>query len=289
MPVLLTVFLLLLACGCHKPDTFTPGDGFTSPITPADITYDEIATRYNQTVEPFDTLWSRTEVDIEWYEIEDDGDRNYRSESGSGKFMYRRPGDTALLVEKLGKTYLWAGSNNERYWLFDMVDGDNKTGYVGELAMLNRPGRRPFPLPVRPDMVPVLLGLLPLPPAEVLGDAPPVDLYNGQYLVELDGLRMLIDPETFRPTRVDLTDSTGYSLLTSKLHGRFPVQVPGVADRRRPTIAEKAEVYVSGYDSRLTVKFDTATTSTEKIYDVQFDFDKLNAALKIDRVESLDR
>ncbi|MFN3167594.1 MAG: hypothetical protein ACE37H_11070 [Phycisphaeraceae bacterium] len=275
--------------GCHKPDLDPNANGYTSPIKPADISYAEVAARYNQTVEPFESLWSRTEVDIEWYELEDDGDRAYRRETGDGKFMYRRPGDTALLVEKLGKTYLWAGSNGERYWLFDMVDGDNKTAYVGEFAKLGQPGRRAFPMPVRPDMVPVLLGLLPLPPVSVLGEAPPVDLYEGRYLVEVDGLRMLIDPQTFRPARVDLTDTAGFSVLTSKLEGRFPVEVEGVPDHRLPTIARKAEVYVSGYDSRLTVSMVFATTEPRRVRDPMFDFDLLNQAMKIDRVEPLDR
>ena len=107
------------------------------------------------------TLWSRADIDIEWVEVDQDGDRNYRSESGNGKFIMRRGEgdvDTAMTIEKLGKIYLWAGSNQTNYYLFDRVDGDNKKLYVGEHRAVGR--SKPFPLPLHPSMVPTLLGLL---------------------------------------------------------------------------------------------------------------------------------
>ena len=289
---------LLLLCavvfvGCKRPDRLDPNaNGYQSPITAADITYAELVERYNPTVEAFGTLWARTDVDMEWVDIDKDGDRKYRSESGDGKFIMRGARETALTVEKLGKIYLWAGSNAEQYWLFDRVDSDNKTAYVGAFEKLAQPGRRPYPLPVRPEMVPYLMGLMPLPPAEALGEqVPPIDLYDGQYLVDLRalGMRMLIDSETFRPTRVDLTNAAGFSMLTSKLSGSFRVEVDGVPKDERPTICEKAEVYVSGYESRLTVSLDFATTSTRKVRDPMFDFEMLKKALKPDQVVDLDQ
>jgi len=288
--ILLCVVVLV---GCKRPDRLDPNaNGYQSPITSADITYAELVQRYNQTVESFGTLWTRTDVDIEWVDIDEDGDRKYRSESGDGKFIMRGPQETALTVEKLGKIYLWAGSNAEHYWLFDRVDGDNKTAYIGAFEKIAQPGRRPYPLPVRPEMVPYLIGVVPLPEAEALGDdPPPVDLYEGKFLVDLRslGMRMLIDPETFRPHRVDLTNRAGFSMLTSKLSGSFPVEVDSVPKAQRPTICKKAEVYVSGYESRLTVSMDYATTSSRKVRDPMFDFEMLKKALKPDRVELLDR
>lgn len=288
------VGLVLALCGlfgcqsCDRPETFGTGGDPTLPITRADITYGELAERYNKAAEPFETLWARTDIDIEWYEIDADGDRDYRSESGEGKFMFRRPMRTALTVEKLGKTYLWAGSDDQRYWLFDLVDSERKTVYIGAFEKLSELGGRAFPLPVRPDRVPDLLGLMPLPPAEALGEAPQVDLYDGRYLVQLDGMRLLIDPETFRPTRVDLTDDLGFSVLTSKLEGRFPVEADGVAENKWPTICERAEIYVAGYDSRLTVGMDFATTDPRRLRDQMFSLDALDKALKPDFLQSLD-
>lgn len=289
MPVLL--FLLLIsALGCQMQTSYTTGGGYISPITPADISYAELAKRYNETIEPFDTFWARTDIVLQWQEVAEDGQATNRREKGEGKFIRRAPGDTALLVEKLGKTYLWAGSNRERYWLFDMVDGDNKRAYIGAFAKLDEPGRRAFPMPVRPDVVPVLLGLVPLPPIDGAQFEPEVEMVQGQYLVEWREarLRMLIDPETFRPTRVDLLDDSGFSLITAKLEGTFPVSVPGVRKSRWPSVCEQAEVYVSGYQSRMTVAMDDATNDPRRARDQMFSFETLSKALKPHAVVSLD-
>lgn len=287
--VLLTLALLLGAC--RHSDSFMTGDGHVGPITPADITYNELAERYNATVEPLRTLWARTDVVIEWREEKQGGQGDMRREQGEGKLMLRQPGDTALLVEKLGKTLLWAGSNRYSYWLFDLVDGDNKRAYVGDFEKLEAPGRRAFPLPVRPDIVPSLLGLTPLPLQTSEGDTgSSVAMYNGQYLVVTPDQRvqLLIDPQAFRPTRIDLKDEHGYSVLTAKLEGTFPVEVPGVRKTRWPSMCERAEIYVCGYESRLTIAMDSATNDPNKLRDPMFNFDALQKALKPISIEQLD-
>ncbi|MEM9344987.1 MAG: hypothetical protein AAGB26_00075 [Planctomycetota bacterium] len=301
MPVLLFVLISFLLIGCHKPDTFTTGDGFVSPLTEADITYAELAQQYNAAIEPLTQLWSRTDIEIEWIEVDEDGKRTSRSESGNGKFIMRShfygptrssPTETAMTVEKLGKIYLWAGSNRDHYYLFDRVDSDNKTLYIGgyaEAVLQDQP--KPFPLPIHPNTVPVLLGLEPLVKSQVPWEVEPtIDGYRDQYLLSMPdrGLRMLIDPKTFRPTRVDLTDSNGFSVLTAKLSGRLEVEADQ-ALASPPLICDKAELYVAGYESRFTLDFQSATTSGRKIKDQMFDLDALKKALKPDRLVDLDQ
>ena len=283
--------VLLLLSGCHKPGNFTTADGFVSPLTPADITYEQLAARYNAAIEPMASLWSRADIDIEWAEIDGDGNRRVRRETGNGKFIMRRgegPIDTAMTVEKLGKIYLWAGSNQAGYYLFDRVDGDNKTLYTGKHLAIG--GSRAFPLPIHPSMVPTLLGLEPLPKTLPEGETlTMIDQYGDRYLLSMPelGMRMLIDPSTFRPSRVDLTDRKGFSVLTAKLTGQIEVEAPKVLDSP-PLICDKAEVYVSGYESRFTLDFQSATTSTRRIKDQMFDLDALKNALKPDHVIDLD-
>ena len=283
MHVLLLFVVLFALLGCKGTGSYTTGDGDHSPITKADITYAQLREGYNANLDQLGTLWCRTDVVIEWREQDEDGNSVDRREKGDGKLMYRSPQDTALLVEKLGQIYLWAGSDEQCYWLFDVVDSEKKVGYRGTYAKLGQPGTRRFPLPVRADLVPQLIGLVPLPES---GSA--VELYAGQYLIDLPGKRMLIDPKTFRPTRVDLTNKAGYSVLTAKLEGRFIVEVPNVPNARRPKICERAEVYVAGYSSKLTVAMDYATANPGKVNDQMFDFDKLKKGLKVERVISLD-
>jgi hypothetical protein len=296
--------LLVLLSGCHRPDTLTTHDGFISPLTPADITYEELFLRYNAAIDEVDTLWSRADIDIEWVEVDDDGDRRYRSESGNGKFIMRRCHifpelefafhEIAMTVEKLGKVYLWAGSNARSYYLFDRVDGDNKTLYLGQYYHLHLEDRerktKPFPLPIHPNSVPKLLGLEHLPGGLHPEPGTTIDRYGDQYLLNLpeQNLRMLIDPQTFRPTRVDLTDRSGYSVLTAKLSGQLKVDSDKPLDSPL-LLCEKAEVYVAGYESRFTLDFQSATTSTRKIKDQMFDLEALKKALNPDRVIDLDK
>ncbi len=290
-PLVLLFVCWLALIGCKQDDAFTTGGGHASPITNADITYNELAERYNEQLEVLSSLWARTDVVIVWRE---DGG-GVRREQGEGKLMLRRPHEsefeTAFLVEKLGRTYLWAGSNKEQYWLFDLVDGDNKTAYVGALDKLDAPGRRAFPLPVRPEVMPALLGLTPLPIQSSAGQSgASVSMYNGQYLVVTPGedMRLLIDPETFRPTRVDLNNAEGFSVLTAKLEGSFGVEVPGVRKTRWPSICERLEVHVSGYESRLTIAMDEATNNPNKLLDTMFDFEMLKRGMRPAQIIDLD-
>lgn len=299
MPVLLVVLISFWVVGCRTPDSFTTTDGFASPLKPADITYAELAERYNAAIEPLSMLWSRADIDIAWAEVNEDGERRVRSESGNGKFIMRRSEvaiETAMTVEKLGKIYLWAGSNQTDYYLFDRVDGDHKKLYVGTHPHLKfhdgspEIESKPYPLPIHPSAVPMLLGLKPLLVDGMFPDeGVTIDLYRDQYLLnhaEL-GVRMLIDPQTYRPTRVDLLNAKGFSVLTAKLSGTLEVE----ADRALPSpplICDKAEVFVSGYESRFTLDFQSATTSSRKVRDQMFDLDALKKALKPDHVIDLD-
>lgn len=283
---------LICITGCRTSGNFSTADGFVSPLKPAEITYEELAKQYNAAIEPVSALWSRADIDIEWAEVDKEGGRRVRSESGKGKFIMRRGeahNDTAMTVEKLGKIYLWAGSNQAGYYLFDRVDGDNKTLYVGRHAHTGP--RRPFPLPIHPRMVPALLGLEPLPSSPLPGDGTTIDLYRGQYLLSMPklGMRMLIDPATSRPSRVDLTDRNGFSMLTAKLSGRLAVDGAAIDDGEQAIICEKVEVYVSGFESRFTLDFQSATASTRRIKDQMFDLEALTKALKPDRVIDLDK
>jgi hypothetical protein len=289
--------LLLFLSGCQKPTTLTTSDDFVSPLKPAEITYTELASRYNAAIEPFDSLWSRADVEIEWIELESDGDRRFRSESGNGKFIMRRaeiPADvheTAMTVEKLGKIYLWAGSNRDGYYLFDRVDSDNKTLYTGTYLGLAEGRAKAFPLPIQPGMVPALLGLTPLQETSTLGREPTIDRYGDQYMLDdpARGVRMLIDPDTFRPSRVDLVNREGYSILTAKLSGRLVVDGETLADGTPLLLCEKAEIYVAGYETRFTLDFGSATTSTRRVRDQMFDIDALSKVLKPDQVIDLDQ
>lgn len=284
---------LLLACAslmlvaCQRPQGFTPDNPpNVRQLELADTTYREIAEGYNRTVEHFDKLFLRTYIRLAWQETGGDGQVRYRSEAGDGKFIFDAPRSTVLTVEKLSRIYLWAGSNDEHYWLFDQIDEGHKVAYLGRHDEASTPDARYLPLPFRPDDVPYLLGLLPLNPAL----ESKVYLYDGQYLIEPEGmrLRMLVDPTSFRPTRVDLLDDAGWSIVTCRLTGRFGVEVEGVNENALPVVCDDADVFVSGQASRMSIELVHATTNPRRVQDRMFDLDVLMESLKPDAVIDLD-
>ena len=150
----------LLLVSCAAPDGVDDPPPLAAPLP--GVSYAEAARRYNQHVLGLKRLWARSVVEVSW--IEDDGDR--RSEQGEGHFVFVPPRRVALSVGKLGKIILWAGSNAERYWLIDN-QGDG-VAYVGKHPTVEVIGptggvEMRGPLPFKPDDVPYLLGLRPLP------------------------------------------------------------------------------------------------------------------------------
>lgn len=283
-----TLALVMLALtGCQAPQGFAPDPApNVGQLELAEVSYRAVAEGYNRTVERFDKLFLRTYIRLAWQETGEDGETRYRSEAGDGKFIFAAPRNTVLTVEKLSRIYLWAGSNDDRYWLFDQIDEGHKVAYVGRHDAAQTPDARYLPLPFRPDDVPYLLGLLPLDPA--LDSA--VYLYDGQYLIEPAGmrLRMLVDPVSFRPTRVDLIDDAGWSLVTCRLTGRFGVEVEGINENALPVVCDDADVFVAGQASRVSIELVHATTNPRRVRDRMFDLAVLLESLKPDEVIDLD-
>lgn len=181
----------------------------------------EMIRRYNARLVGVETLFARTKVELVWA----DRDGELRRESGGGVLMLRLPLDTAVTVEKFGQTVMWAGSNLESYWLFSDLHDEGELVY-GRFGGL---GSARLPLPVSPELIPVLLGLTPLP-AFVPGADAPAESLRGFALIEPPGLgvRLLLEPETGRPVRVDLLDASGRSEVVCVLEGALAVHRPEV-------------------------------------------------------------
>lgn len=262
----------LAACAKQKPivpkDLMPPEVERQGPS----LTYAEIAERYNGSLENLDRLWSATNVKLAWRD--DEGKAHF--EEGEGKFLFVPPMSVALTVEKVGKTFVWAGADSERFWMFQRQDD---VAFVGRHANVGKPCARPLPLPVQPASVPHLLGLVPLPRAAT---DEPVEMVAGHYLIEPAGtnVRLMLDPQTLRPVRVDLTDDRGHSFVICRIAGQQRVQIDGIPIPQQPLIPTQADLYVVGEEARMTLVLDRATTSEAKIQARAFDFDALSKAMK---------
>src|SRR5690606_7570193 len=118
--------VMLLVSGCQKPKgPIVPPNLLPPPVqNQASLpTYSELIDRYNARLEGLGRVWASTDVEMRWR----DAKGKERFEKGDGKFLYVRtdadaatPDNVAVTVEKLGKTLLWAGSDADRFWLFDL-------------------------------------------------------------------------------------------------------------------------------------------------------------------------
>lgn len=299
------------------------------PLPPAEplpaVSYREAASRYNRHVSGLERLWSRSVVEVSW--IEDDGDR--RSEQGEGHFVFVPPRRVALSVGKLGKTILWAGSNDERYWLIDN-QGDG-VAYVGKhptVEVVGPSGEAEMrgPLPFKPDDVPFLLGLRPLPLDEHQAEAPAEEATGqeagqataqataqaeGQttgravaradhraYVVTPPGgrVRLHLEPERMLPIRVELYDAEGNLAARSELSEHERLDQVGTPVHTWPMLATEALLRPADPDrpgrvdpdQHLRLILSGLTADARKIKDQAFDFDTLLRVYEPAEVTPLD-
>lgn len=265
---LLAVAFFLLAAGCQvdAPGHATPlGRVGPVPAKYAIATADLLA-KYNANARRLAKLFVRTKVSLAWQEEKPDGTLKNREESGDGKLVFQAPASTVVTVEKLGKWYLWAGSDGKRYWLFDRTQNPS-TLYVGQLG--GPAAKRGFlGLPVHPQDVPVLLGLQPL------NAAVKTDVYwcanaagRGGYVVEQPGLRLLLHPDYAWPIRVELTDATGRAQVVAELSGAVVCKNGGV-------LREKAAIFPMNRPARLELTVQSAEADSNRIKQGLFDLEK---------------
>ena len=273
-------WVCLFALGaCTPTDPIVPTNLNPEPAAAGDVDlpdYADLVARYNAQGPSLERVWARTKVEMRW---RDEKDRK-RRESGDGRLIFERPLNTAWTVEVLGDVKLWAGSNSFGFWLFDRLEGGQ--AYYGAY---NRPLARALPLPVQPEAVPFLLGMVELDPGDRPAE-PAVEAFNGYWVIEPPGLnlRMMLDPQTARPVRIDLTDAQGQSVLVCRLSGEVTVERDG---QDAVTLAKKAELFPLGSESRMTVTLKRPSTDETKFKRKLFNFNKLSKSLKPDEVVNL--
>lgn len=264
---------VLLLAGC-QPAPIVADDLLPAPvqITKGLPAYADLVAQYNRKVAGLERLSARSSVKFHWR----DEKGKEKKEHGDGFLLFVRPHRLALKIEKFGVgTLFWLGSDSERYWLFDLVE--DSTVWVGRRGHAIKPSEQGPPLPVHPGTVPYLLGLLPLEPPE--GPGPAVEALWGYYLIEPPGLnlRLLLEPGTGRPVRVDLTDADGHSVLICRLSDYKPVQIENVPRDQWPQVAGQAELVAVGTEASMTLKLSSPSDGSrgKKIRDEHFDFDVL--------------
>ena len=176
-------------------------------------------------------------IEIRWRD-----DRGNHFEQGNMEFWIRMPWHTALRVTKVGDTYLWLGSDEEHYWLFDLFS-DVETLHVGrhdQPKLGAESGRSAFD--VQPPALLDLLGLTPIEsPMNAEGDAA-YDAEHKAWVVESPGkgglMRIYFDVQTKLPKRIESLSAKDEVKLHSTLSRYASVTMQDMAPIAFPKIAE---------------------------------------------------
>ncbi len=280
----LCMLMLTAMWGCETP----PKQQAHKQAPPAQLpSYQQVVEKYNANTRHFDRLWARTKVRLTWY---DRDDKKHSINGDDSKLIMMLPQDLALTIGKLGKTGMWIGSNEKYYWMFELHD-EPKTLTFGAYDNLGLPCTRSVSLPVHPQHMPWLLGVVQLNATPSMTPAP-VRWDNGRYVIEPPDhpVRLWIDARTGMAKRVELLDGAGEPAVAAVLWGHRRVEMGRFTADRWPLVPTRLEITIPGEKGSARIELDDMTDGRDedRINQAVFDLVRLQRALKPDEVIALD-
>jgi hypothetical protein len=277
----------LICVGCAS----TP----KSPGPPAEPppTYQSLAESHNARVAKLQQLYATGSIEFRW---KDDKGRHF--ETGHAELWLSLPRQTALRIDKVGEVLLWLGSDDERYWFFDLLSKETSLR-VGrhdeaEVKLDGADG-----LGMRPLVLLDLLALTPLPVSE----ADPTVAYaevQKAWMVHIESTqdgsgtdhvarRVYFDQTSLLPVRVELLNSHGEVALSSSLRRYESVRQAGVSPLAFPKLAKLVDIFQAGDDEtdgsiKLALDEGTGIVDDQPL-DRVFDVVRLSNALKPQRID----
>jgi hypothetical protein len=187
--------LLLAGCAPRATESRSAAPGSAR----AAVAHADIARAQNQRAERLERLWARAAVQMRYT----DRDGRRRSEQGEGHLQIIQPTRLALSVGKVGEVLFWLGSDERRFWWFEL--GENSRAGVALHENAQAPCIGEAALPVHPLDLLDLLGVTPIP---ATSDRAPLVDATGRVVIDATARggarRIYFDPDTLRPVRVEL-------------------------------------------------------------------------------------
>lgn len=154
-----THLAIAVSAGCRSAGDFADPPSEAAPgVDQSGLpSYAQIAEAYNQRAAMLDRVWARCSASFTFED--ENGDR--QSEQGEGHLQIVQPDRFALSIGKLGEVLLWVGGDRERYWLIERLE--DKRAYVGRYSQLTPDKAARIGLPVYPNEMMRLLGVVPMP------------------------------------------------------------------------------------------------------------------------------
>jgi len=241
----------------------------------------------NERVRGLNTLWARVSLRV-------DGklaNAKLNKEEAEGYLQVVLPHKVAVIINKLGNTYFYLGSNDEVYWWFDLT-GD-KRAFFGRHAQATAETVDRFGIPVHPLDLIELMAITPIPAAGQPGS--PDQLHwstDGQLLwydvaARESTKRVLVDPKSFLPVMVELLDKTGKVVVRSELSKYLSFasrSLPGA----NPSVASRCIIKVPRQDLTITINVNDPDGRTPKAEAFNFKY-LLVDAYRVPNLTDLDK
>lgn len=268
--------------GAAKPAPTVP----VSKPLPAPPPLASVIDAQNARVRGLNSLWARVSLRVDGQLA----NATLNKEEAEGYLQVVLPNKVAVIINKLGNTYFYLGSNDELYWWFDL-SGD-KRAYFGRHALATPQTVDRFGIPVHPLDLIELMAITPVPAPGKPGSPDKLHWSTDGTLLWYDvaargsSKRVLVDPASLQPVMVELLDPSGKVVVRSELSKYVAFlsrSVPGA----NPSIASRCIIKVPRQDLTITINVNDPDGRTPKA--VAFDFIKLNEAYPVTALIDLDR
>lgn len=275
--VALVVLMALAPVGCKSRPAAA------EPAGPAPA-YAQLAQRHNDRLQQLQNTHSMGVVEFNWSDA-----RGKHFAQGDMDLWISLPRRTALRMNKFGEVLLWLGSDDSRWWVFDML-GDEKKLYLGthdDAPALDAGDA----VSVKPLALLDLMAMTPLPPDL---PEPPAVRFESQrkaWSVQAPGAgsqrRLYFDAQSWLPVAVDVLDDGGQVIMSSTLRRYESVRQANMPVPAFPRMAELIDLEILSAQQPASVKI--AINETTGIVDPStlervVDLDRLRRGMRVDRV-----
>lgn len=270
--------LLLILGGCQ-------GGGRTGGVIErgAAPAYADAAARYNEVVRAYDHLWTPIAFRLRYRDVEKD---RLVEDLADGHLQVIAPDRLALRVDKLSETYFYMGSDAEQYW---WIDVKGSKAVVGRHDTVTEELIELLGIPVHPLELVELLGVVGM---DVSGYGTTKWSSDGRRLGIVTRGRfgntlVWVDPTTYRPLAVEVTDSTGRTTLRSELTRSRLIRQDEDA-RARMEIASQVVVHFADGETRLTIRMEDPENRSRRVRAQAFDLETVLNTYGVREVDDLD-
>lgn len=278
----------LLACvfaSCTNPKPLSNNTNGAPPLVA--LTAAELIEEHNVRAAQLDQLHAYGVLKITWMD-----ERGEHSDQGDAELWIDQPSRTALRVDAVGEVLLWLGSNNESWWLFDMINEPStlhvRHGSASRDSLADSANRKDENIiPLHPLVLLDLLGITPLRQLE--GEAAMYDSQAKRWTLRAaspNATLNLVFSESGQLMTIEALDASGDIVAVSVLRDEASVAVRGVNPLNWPKAATHITITLADQSGSvlLALNNDMKAALEDRQAARVFDLEAIKASLKPDRV-----